>query len=204
MPRSISLPNRAAATLALAAAALLACGPAGAADRREAVFAGGCYWTLEHDMEPIPGVMNVTAGFVPFGPADTPAGLSARTPRAYEAVKVAYDASKISYARLVARYLRLTDPTDSGGAFCDRGPNYRPAIFYGDETERAAAQAALVAAQPMVRKKIVTTVLPKREFHAAPADQQDWARKNPARYARYRTGCGKDRVLAVIWTTPGA
>jgi peptide-methionine (S)-S-oxide reductase len=204
MTRSIFSPDRPAATLALAAAAILVAGPAGAADRREAVFAGGCYWTMEHDMEPLPGVMNVIAGFVPFTAADTPAGLPAKAPRAYEAVKVAYDASKITYAQLTARYLRLTDPTDSGGAFCDRGPNYRPVIFYGDESERAAAQAAIAAAQPMVRKKILTAVLPRREFRAAPTDQQDWARKNPDRYGRYREGCGKDRVLAAIWTTPGA
>ena len=187
----------------IAAAALAAtAGPAAAGERRTAVFAGGCYWSLERDMEPIPGVLSVTAGFHPFAEGEAAGGH--KGPRAYEAVKVAYDPAKISYAQLTAKYLRLTDPTDSGGAFCDRGPHYRPAILYGDESQRVAAQAALAAAQPMVRRKIVTAVLPFRDFRAAPTDEQDWARKNPARYATYRAGCGKDRVLKIIWITPPA
>jgi peptide-methionine (S)-S-oxide reductase len=197
-----SLSPRAALAVLMACGGAAAASPAAALQTRTAVYAGGCYWTLEHDMEPIAGVVSVVAGFAPFRPGEAPAASNRKAPQAFEAVKVTYDPAKISYAQLTARYLRLTDPTDSGGAFCDRGPNYRPAIFYGDESEKAAARAAIAAAQPMVRKPIVTAVLPARDFRAAPTDQQDWARKNPARYANYRAGCGKDRVLKIIWITP--
>ena len=183
---------------ALAVTAALVSGAAFAAQTRTAVFAGGCYWSMEHDIQAVPGVVNVTSGFVPYG-ADAPADPGVRGVRHYESVKVVYDPSRISYADLVARYLRMTDPTDAGGQFCDRGPSYRTAIFTSDPAEAQAARAAIAAAQPMVRKPIVTRVLAFNGFHAAPADQQDWARKNAVKYRIYRQGCGKDRIVQAVW-----
>jgi peptide-methionine (S)-S-oxide reductase len=169
-----------------------------AGQSRTAVFAGGCYWSMDHDMKPVPGVTQVTSGFVPY-PADAPADPGVRGSRHYEAVRVTYDPSKITYPQLVARYLRMTDPTDAGGQFCDRGPSYRTAIFTGDAGEAQAAREAIAAAAPVVKRPIVTRVLPFQSFHAAPADQQDWARKNFAKYNLYRQGCGKDRVVQAVW-----
>jgi peptide-methionine (S)-S-oxide reductase len=176
----------------------LAAGAAFAGQTRTAIFAGGCYWSMEHDIKAVKGVVHVTSGFVPYA-ANAPADPGVRAPRHYESVKVEYDPTRISYAALVARYLRMTDPTDAGGQFCDRGPAYRTAIFTSDPAETQAARAAIAAAQPIVRKPIVTRVLPFNGFHAAPADQQDWARKNFARYSLYRQGCGKDRIVAAVW-----
>jgi peptide-methionine (S)-S-oxide reductase len=187
--------------LFIASAAVLA-GLAGAVafagQTRTAVFAGGCYWSMEHDIKSVPGVVRVTSGFVPYA-ADAPADPGVRGPRHYESVRVAYDPARISYADLVARYLRLTEPTDAGGQFCDRGPAFRTAVFTSDPAEAQAARAAIAAAQPVVRKPIVTRVLAFNGFHAAPADQQDWARKNAVRYKLYRQGCGKDRIVAAVW-----
>lgn len=190
--------KRASTILGAFALTLAAGGGVLAGQTRTAVFAGGCYWSMEHDMKPVPGVTQVTSGFVPY-PADAPADPGVRNPRHYEAVRVSYDPSKISYPALVARYLRMTDPTDAGGQFCDRGPSYRTAIFTSDASEAQAAQNAIAAAQPIVRKPIVTRVLPFQAFHPAPMDQQDWARKNFAKYAIYRQGCGKDRVVQAVW-----
>lgn len=179
----------------------LALGVAGAVmagSTRTAVFAGGCYWSMEHDIKTVPGVTQVTSGFVPY-PADAPADPGVREPRHFEAVRVSYDPTKITYPALVARYLRMTDPTDAGGQFCDRGPAYRTAIFTMDPGEAQAAQAAIAAAQPIVKRPIVTKVLPFQAFHPAPLDQQDWARKNFAKYTLYRQGCGKDRIVQAVW-----
>jgi peptide-methionine (S)-S-oxide reductase len=120
-------------------------------------------------------------------------------PRHFEAVRVTYDPARISYADLVARYLRMTDPTDAGGQFCDRGPAYRTAIFAGDASEADTARAAIAQAQPVVKRPIVTRVLAFTAFHPVPPDQQDWARKNVAKYALYRQGCGKDRIVQAVW-----
>jgi peptide-methionine (S)-S-oxide reductase len=190
--------KRSIAFAAVVGGFVLAAVGAYAGSNRTAVFAGGCYWSMEHDIKRVAGVTSVTSGFVPYA-ADAPADPGVRGPRHYEAVRVTYDPSKISYPQLVASYLRMTDPTDSGGQFCDRGPSYRPAIFTSDAGEVQAARAAIAAAQPIVRKPIVTRVLAFPGFRAAPADQQDWSRKNYAKYTLYRQGCGKDRVVQAVW-----
>jgi peptide-methionine (S)-S-oxide reductase len=116
-----------------------------------------------------------------------------------EAVKVSYDPARITYPQLVARYLRLTDPTDAGGAACDRGPSYRPAIFVASPAERQAALAAIAQAQPQAHGKIITPVLPATRFYLGEAYHQHYAQKNPVAYGLYRAGCGKDARLRVVW-----
>jgi peptide-methionine (S)-S-oxide reductase len=169
-----------------------------AGQTRTAVFAGGCYWSMEHDIKAVPGVVHATSGFVPYA-ADAPVDRGVRGARHYESVRVTYDPAQISYADLVARYLRMIDPTDAGGQFCDRGPAYRTAIFTSDPAEAKAARAVIAAARLLVGRPIATRVLPFNGFHAAPADQQDWARKHYVKYNLYRQGCGKDRIVAAVW-----
>jgi peptide-methionine (S)-S-oxide reductase len=94
-----------------------------------AVFAGGCFWCMEHDMKAIPGVVAVESGYT-GGAVDHPSyeEVSSETTGHYESVKVTFDPAKIDYAYLLSRYWKLVDPTDDGGQFCDRGPSYRTAI----------------------------------------------------------------------------
>lgn len=190
--------KRSFAFAGIAGALTLTSAGAYAGSNRTAIFAGGCYWSMEHDIKHVAGVSSVTSGFVPY-PTDAPTDPSVRGPRHFEAVRVTYDPAKISYPVLVAHYLRMIDPTDDGGQFCDRGPSYRTAIFIGNATESQAARAAIVEAQPIVKRPIVTRVMSLPGFKAAPMDQQDWARKNSVKYARYRQGCGKDRVVHAVW-----
>jgi peptide-methionine (S)-S-oxide reductase len=180
--------------LALAAPALTA------GKLATAVFAGGCFWSMQHDMDPIPGVVSSVVGYS-GGHLANPRyeDVITETTGHYESIKVTYDPAKISYPQLVAKYLRITDPTDSGGAFCDRGPSYRPAIFVADAAERKAAEAAIAQAQMHLKKKIVTQVLPLGPFYAAEDYHQHYSDKKPLDYAYYRTGCGKDRVIKAVW-----
>src|SRR5690349_927641 len=78
-----------------------------------AIFAGGCFWSMQHGMEEVPGVTKVVAGYT-GGHVDHPRyeDVTTETTGHYESVEVTYDPAKISYALLVARYFRLTDPTD--------------------------------------------------------------------------------------------
>ena len=165
-----------------------------------AVFAGGCFWSMQHDMDPIPGVVSTVVGYT-GGHLANPRyeDVTTETTGHYESIRVTYDPARISYPQLVAKYLRITDPTDSGGAFCDRGASYRPAIFVADEAQRAAAHQAIAAAQPLLKKPIVTQILSLGPFYLAEDNHQEFARKNPAYYANYREGCGKDRVIKAVW-----
>ena len=184
------------AKIAAAMAALLTTTSAMAAPLKTAVFAGGCFWSMEHDMRPIPGVSTVVVGYA-GGSAPNP---SYQNHKGYlEAVRVTYDPARISYGQLVARYLRVTDPTDAGGAACDRGPTYAPAIFVASPQERQEALAAIAQAQPQVNGRIITPVLPAGRFYMGEAYHQHYAQKNPVAYNLYRVGCGKDARLKAVW-----
>jgi peptide-methionine (S)-S-oxide reductase len=182
---------------ALAAAVLLAAQAApAAAALKTAVFAGGCFWSAEHDIEHTPGVAKVLAGY---------AGGTARSPTYenhagyLESIQVTYDPAKISYPQLVAAFFHHIDPTDRDGQICDRGPSYRTAVFAADPQERAQAEAVKAQVARTLGRPVATKVLPAGRFWPAEAYHQDYARKNPVAYATYRIGCGRDARLAAVW-----
>jgi methionine-S-sulfoxide reductase len=166
-----------------------------------AVFAGGCFWTVEYKFEQIEGVSEAVSGFS-GGDQVNPTYeqvVSGQTNH-YEAVEVTYDPSKVTYRQLVDEFWLMIDPTDAGGQACDRGSNYRTAIFTGDQAERQAALASRDAVNTGPRQgKIVTQIRAERPFYAADASHQDFYKTNPARYEQYRAGCGRDRIIAQIW-----
>jgi peptide-methionine (S)-S-oxide reductase len=164
---------------------------------QEAVFAGGCFWCMEHDMGAIPGVVEVMSGYT--------GGRNAHPtyenhPGHYEAVRVRFDSSRISYRQLVDRYWRYTDPTDDGGQFCDRGSSYRPAIFV-TPAQRADAEAskAAIIASGRVNGRVITPILDLGPFTEAEEYHRDYARRNATQYALYRAGCGRDARLRQVW-----
>ena len=180
---------------------LLAAAPAFTAGKlATAVFAGGCFWSMQHDADPIHGVVSTVVGYTGGHLANpTYKDVVTETTGHYEAIKVTYDPAKISYPQLVAKILRITDPTDSGGAFCDRGASYRPAIFVADAAERKAAEDAIDQGQALLKKRFATQILPLGPFYPAEDYHQHYAKKNPEAYGEYRTGCGKDRVIKAVW-----
>jgi peptide-methionine (S)-S-oxide reductase len=104
--------------------------PKGSGKTETAVFAGGCFWCMEHDMQGVPGVIKVESGYT-GGHVKNPTYRDVTSERSghYESVRVTYDPAKLDYGFLLYRYWKLVDPTDDGGQFCDRGPSYRPAVF---------------------------------------------------------------------------
>jgi peptide-methionine (S)-S-oxide reductase len=165
-----------------------------------AVFAGGCFWCTEADLDHVPGVIDAVSGYS-GGRTRSPSyeSVSAGGSGHYEAVRVRFDRARIGYAELVRRFLRTVDPTDAGGQFCDRGESYRTAIFVAGEAQRRAAEAALAEANAALAGRVVTPILPLGAFTEAEADHQDYARRNPIRYRFYRTRCGRDARLLEVW-----
>jgi peptide-methionine (S)-S-oxide reductase len=197
------------AILAALLGALLVTGPnaspAWGAERQKALFAGGCFWCMEHDMQGIPGVLKVESGYT-GGHLKNPTyeDVTSETSGHYEAVRVTFDTTKITYEQLLSRYWPLVDPTDDGGQFCDRGPSYRTAIFVKPEQKAAAeASKAKVEASGRVRGKVVTPILPLGAFYVAEEYHRDFARNNKARYDSYRKGCGRDVILSRVWKPVG-
>ena len=162
----------------------------------EAVFAGGCFWCVESDLEKLDGVGDVVSGY-------TGGALENPTYRNHEghleAVRAPFDPAAISYRELVDYFLRHIDPFDDGGQFCDRGHAYTTAIFYNGEAQKADAEAAVAAAEAELGEPIVTPVLPLGAFWIAEDYHQDYYKKNPVRYHFYRTSCGRDRRVRKVW-----
>jgi len=200
------MPGRPLLLAALVATA--ACGPApgGAAAAQgggvtaRALFAGGCFWSTEHAMEQVPGVVSAVSGFTGGTVADpTYRQVVAGGTGHVEAVLVTYDPSRIAYGALVRRFLRTIDPTDDGGQFCDRGASYRTAVFVSGQAQAREARAALAEAARTLGRPVATPVRRAGRFYPAGAEHQDYARRNPAHYRRYRIGCGRDARLREVW-----
>ncbi|HTK35300.1 MAG TPA: peptide-methionine (S)-S-oxide reductase MsrA [Caulobacteraceae bacterium] len=192
--------------IALAAAfALVAPAGAFAAPPQTAVFAGGCFWCMEHDMQAIPGVLSVESGYT-GGTLKNPTYQDVITERTghYESVRVKFDPDKITYRALLDRYWKLVDPTDDGGQFCDRGPSYRTAVFVnGPEQRKIAEETRAAAAKRLKSGKMTTQILPLGAYWPAEEYHRDFAKKNAEHYTNYRAGCGRDRRLAQVWGAAG-
>ncbi len=181
----------------LCATPLAASGPL-----RTAVFSGGCFWTMEHGLAAIPGVVKAVSGYAGGrDPHPTYEQVSSETTGYLESVQVTYDPSKISYAQLVDRYWRLIDPSDNGGQACDRGSSYHSAIFVGSPEERAIAERSkgAITAGPLHGKLVATFIRPAATFWPAEGYHQHYADRNPLQYGAYRIGCGRDNVLKAVW-----
>jgi peptide-methionine (S)-S-oxide reductase len=182
---------------AIAAASLMASSAApAAAALKTAVFAGGCFWSAEHDIEHTPGVANVVVGYA----GGTKPQPSYEDHEGYlEAIKVTYDPAKISYPQLVDAFFHHIDPTDPNGQICDQGPSYRTAVFVKDAAEKAQAEQVKANIAKTLGTRVVTEIRPAGMFWMGEGYHQDYARKNPAAYMAYRIGCGRDRALRVVW-----
>ena len=160
------------------------------------VLAGGCFWCVESDLEKLNGVGDVVSGYA-GGESERP---TYRDHAGHlEVVEAPYDPSVISYRALVDYFLRHIDPLDAGGQFCDRGHSYTTAIFYRTDAEKAAAEAAVAAAEQALGRPIVTPVRPLDRFWVAEDYHQNYYKENPLRYSFYRSRCGRDARVAEVW-----
>lgn len=190
--------------LGAAAAALLAAGgahaQAGAEKTEKAVFAGGCFWCMQHPFEEVKGVGKVLAGYA-NGNGKEPTYGDYADKRYVEAVEVTYDPAVVRYGRLLDVFWRQVDPTDPDGQFVDRGPQYRAGIYYLTQAQKEAAEKSKkeLAASGRYRKPLVTPVIKFVNFFPAEDYHQDYYKKSPFHYKYYRYRSGRDQYLEKIW-----
>lgn len=167
-----------------------------------ATFAGGCFWCVESDFLHVPGVVSVTSGYAGGKEANpTYKQVSEGRTGHLEAVQVRFDPARVSYALLVEWFWRHHDPTDVGGQFCDRGDQYRPAIFVHDEAQRRVAEASkkrLIDSKALP-KPVLTPIIAFTTFYPAEDYHQRYFEKNPIRYKFYRFNCGRDKTIRDLW-----
>lgn len=168
----------------------------------KATFAGGCFWCMEPPFERLDGVVSVTSGYT-GGPETGPSYEEVSSGRTghVEAVQVKYDPTVISYEYLLKVFWRQIDPTDDGGQFADRGKQYRAAIFTYDRKQRELAEASKrkLEKSGIFKGPIVTEIRWADPFYAAEAYHQDYYKKNPSNYKRYRAGSGREGFLKAVW-----
>lgn len=151
-----------------------------------ATFAGGCFWCTEAVFERLPGVKSVTSGYTGGHVAnpDYKLVITSGTGHA-EAIQLAFDPAKVSYERLLEVFWMAHDPTTLNRQGADVGTQYRSAIFYHSDAQKAAAEKSKAAAQKDFAKPIVTEIVPLTQFYKAEGYHQDYYRNNPdAGYCR--------------------
>jgi len=156
-------------------------------DLKRGLFAGGCFWGIQHIMKDLPGVVHSTCGYC-GGTVDYPSYeqvCSGETGH-LETVEVLFDPEKISYRDLTRYFLEIHDPTQKGGQGPDLGDQYRSAIFAVDEEQRKAAEELLDELRDKGLEP-VTEIRPEARFWPAePLHQHYYLRTGSAPYCHRR------------------
>jgi peptide methionine sulfoxide reductase msrA/msrB len=169
-----------------------------AAPHEVATFAGGCFWCMEPPFEKLDGVIDVTPGYM-GGKTKDPSYQDVSTGKTghREVVQITFDPKKVPYAELLAIFWRNIDPTDAGGQFVDRGSQYTTAIYYHSDVQKKTAEKTKedLEKRKVFKKPIVTVIAKATEFYPAEEYHQDYYKKNPSNYERYKDGSGRTEYL---------
>lgn len=139
-----------------------------------AIFAGGCFWGVEHLMQKQPGVLSVVSGYI-GGKIENPTYeqvCSKKTGYA-EAVEIAFDPSVVSYEALAKLFFEIHDPTQLDRQGPDIGNQYRSEVFYTTPEQKIIAQK-LIAQLKAKGYQVVTKVTPATKFWPAEKYHQDY------------------------------
>ncbi|WP_211745239.1 peptide-methionine (S)-S-oxide reductase MsrA [Paenibacillus sp. Marseille-Q4541] len=170
----------------------------------KATFAGGCFWCMVSPFEELPGILQVKSGYT-GGHTENPTyeEVCSDTTGHVEAVQITFDPKVFPYEKLLALFWQQIDPTDAGGQFHDRGTSYQTAIFYHNDEQKVKAEASKQALEASGRfdKPIFTPIIPATTFYEAEEYHQDYHKKNPAHYKRYRKGSGREDFIDQHWSS---
>lgn len=142
-----------------------------------AIFAGGCFWGVEHLMQQIPGVASVESGYI-GGHTENPTyeEVCSHTSGHIEAVRITYDPAKTDYETLAKAFFEIHDPTQVDRQGPDIGEQYRSEIFYTNEQQRETALRLIGTLQDK-GYDVVTKVTPATTFYPAEDYHQDYYEK---------------------------
>lgn len=152
-----------------------------------AVFAMGCFWGAERAFWQLEGVYSTAVGYAGgYTPNPTyEETCTGRTGHA-EVVLVVFDPEVVSYERLLQVFWERHDPTQGMRQGNDIGTQYRSAIYYVDDAQRAAALASRDRYQERLRAAgygdITTEIAPLGAFYYAEPYHQQYLGKNPNGY----------------------
>jgi methionine-S-sulfoxide reductase len=150
---------------------------------RTAVLAGGCFWGVQGVYQHLKGVKSAVSGYAGGdGKSARYEAVSAGRTNHAEAVRIVYDPAQVTYGQILQVFFSVVhDPTQLNRQGPDVGPQYRSAIFHGDESQQRIARAYIAQLDKVgvYRRPIVTKVDPLRGFFEAEAYHQDYLIKHP-------------------------
>lgn len=140
----------------------------------KAILASGCFWGTEYFLKRIDGVVSTTVGYT-GGFVENPTYEQVCTKRTghYEATEVIYDPSKTDYETVLRMFFETHDPTQVNGQGPDIGPQYRSAVFYMNDAQKATAEK-LIALLRAKGYAVATELLPAAVFYSAESYHQDY------------------------------
>lgn len=154
---------------------------------KKAYFAGGCFWGVEHYLEQIKGVKEVTSGFM-GGHLKDPSyeDVVYKNTGHIETVEVLYDPSIVSYETLAKTFFEIHDPTQTDGQGPDIGSQYLSAVFVNNPQERSIVER-LIEILEKNGLKIATSIRQVAPFYKAEGYHQDYyERKGTKPYCHRR------------------
>lgn len=142
-----------------------------------AIFAGGCFWGVEHLLQPVDGVKSVISGYI-GGTVENPSyqQVCSGTTGHYEAVEVKFDPEKTSFDELARLFFEIHDFSQANGQGPDIGPQYRSAVFYVNEKQKVAAEK-IIAELKGKGYQVATSLIPATQFWPAEDYHQDYYEK---------------------------
>jgi len=143
-------------------------------DVEEAIFAGGCFWGVEHLMQQQSGVLSVESGYT-GGTVKNPTYKEVCTGETghAEAVRIIYDPRKVDYETLAKLFFEIHDPTQTDGQGPDIGNQYRSEVFYNSDEQKATAEK-LVALLKAKGYAVKTAITQATAFYPAETYHQDY------------------------------
>jgi peptide methionine sulfoxide reductase msrA/msrB len=145
-----------------------------AAKTDTAIFAGGCFWGVEYYMKKIKGVISTEVGYT-GGKTDHPnyKEVCAGNTGHYEAIEVVFNPGQTSYEEVAKMFFETHDPTQWNHQGPDWGEQYRSAVFFRNEEQKAITQK-LINLLKEKGFKVVTELLPAKTFWKAEDYHQDY------------------------------
>lgn len=147
-----------------------------------ATLAGGCFWCLEPAYDQLQGIIDVVSGYS-GGKIANPTYQQVCTGATghAEAVRITYDPAQVSYREILEVFFSIHDPTTLNRQGADVGTQYRSAIFYHSEEQKATAEAFIqeLETDKVWNRPIVTELTSFTEFFPAEDYHQEYYAKNP-------------------------
>lgn len=146
--------------------------------QQRAYFAGGCFWGVEYYFHKVSGVVSATSGFM-GGTTENPSyeDVSHKRTGHAETVEVVFDPDKVSYEELAKLFFEIHDPTQRDRQGPDVGTQYRSAVFYTNDAQKAVAER-LIGILKGKGLDVVTELKPAEKFYAADEHHQRYYEKS--------------------------